>query len=349
MAKNFESKKAECDLTCSVAVDFMNDLEKAMKKGYTFITYTDEAYPVELRDIAYPPPYLFVRGNAELLKHPLKVCIAGSREATVYGMNVAANFAHELAENNACIVSGGARGIDTAAIRGAMRSGKEVIVVIGTGIDKDYPPENGELFEKVCESGGVIISEFPMGMGPLGRNFPTRNRVMTALSEAVVIVEAAERSGALISADHALEQGKTLFAVPSNIDSPNSRGVNMLLRDGANFALSGSDVLYELMEKCPEKYRQAQKFEAKADEEAEDMAENERENMACDGEDKEKTNHLSSYENAVVNAIKSGKDTYEEILEFTMMETNKLTSVLTIMEIKGIIKLAFRNRYKLED
>lgn len=344
LAADFEKKKKDVDMTSPGAIALCNSIEKALRAGYKIITYIDKDYPEELKNIAYPPPYLYLRGDRKLLGYPVKATIVGSREATPYGMNVAANFAHELADNGVCIVSGGARGIDTAAIRGAMRKGMKVIIVIGTGIDVDYPPENAELFEKVAKGGGLILSEFPMGMGPLRENFPVRNRIMTALSESVTVVEAAEKSGALISASHAAEQGKTVFAVPGNIDSRNSAGVNNLLRDGASFALSGSDILYEMMDRVPEKFRLIDSFGK--DDEDEAAAEEKEE---IESEENEEEKHLSPFERSVTNALKAGKETYEEIMEFTQMETNKLTSVLTIMEIKGIIKLAFRNKYKLND
>ncbi|MBQ8003210.1 MAG: DNA-processing protein DprA [Clostridia bacterium] len=339
-AKNFESKRKSVDMTSPEALSLMDNLERALLKGYSFITYLDEVYPEELRNIAYPPPYLFVRGNLNLLAHPLKAAIVGSREATPYGLNTAADFAHTLAASNVCIVTGGARGIDAAAIRGALRHKGNIIVVAGTGIDVDYPPENAELFYTMCEKGGLIVSEFPMGMGPLGRNFPVRNRIMTAISESVTIVEAAEKSGALISASYGAEQGKSVFAVPGNIDSPNSVGTNALLRDGALMATSGRDILYEMMERVPEKFRAAQGFEPEGVRHTpvfNQRAAAPKENESC----------LSPYENMVVNALKTGKSTYEEIMDFTNLEAKKLTSLLTIMEIKGIIKLAFNNRYKL--
>ena len=342
LAKDFDKKKKSVDFTGEEASLLCNSLEKAIRSGYSLVTYIDKEYPEELRNIAYPPPYLFTRGNKKLLEYPIKATIVGSREATPYGMNVAANFAHELADNGVCIVSGGARGIDTAAIRGAMRQGGNVIVVIGTGIDVDYPKENAELFASLVAKGGLIVSEFPMGMGPLKENFPVRNRVMTALSDSVTIVEAAQRSGALISASHALEQGKVVFAVPGNIDSPNSAGTNALLRDGASFALSGSDILYEMMDRVPEKFRLKDNFGEEAEEEVVPEA-------LPEEKEKDKNEHLSPFEKSVVNAIKTGKETYEEILEYTQMEASRLTSVLTIMEIKGIIKLAFRNKYKLNN
>ncbi len=338
LARDFEQQKKTVDFSCHNAVYFMYDIEKAAKQGIKFITYIDEEYPEELRHIAYPPPYLYVRGRVGLLKHPLKVTIVGSRKATIYGINVAANLGHSIAANKICVVSGGAEGVDTAALRGALRVSDNVIAVVGTGIDVNYPPENKELFDTIAAR-GAVVSEFPMGMGPMSYNFPIRNRVMTSIAESIVIVEAAEKSGALISASHAQEQGKTLFAVPGNIDSPNSVGTNELLRDGALFCMSPDDVIDELMERVPDKYRQAQGYE---DEETE----NSQEEVTMQNKT-EKPDALTPGEKAVVNAIKSGKDTYDEIFDFCALETNKLTSLLTIMEIKGIIKLAFGNHYKL--
>ena len=344
LERNFEKEKKTVDMTSDEAAGICNSLEKALNAGYGIITYMDESYPDELRNIAYPPPYLFVRGNKSLLKYPVKIAVVGSREATAYGMNVAADFAHEFAEQNLCVVTGGARGIDTAALRGAMRVSSKVIAVMGTGIDIDYPKENGALFDKIAKSGGLIVSEFPMGMGPLKENFPKRNRIMTAISDSLLVVEAAKKSGALISAEHATEQGKTVFAVPNSIDSPNSVGVNSLLRDGALFALSGKDVIDEVIERVPDKFRRAQSYE--------EQTEKEKEKVILIPKEQKKENeqkNLPPFEQAVVNAIKSGKETYEDIQKFTLMDTKRLTSLLTIMEIKGIIKLAFRNKYKLND
>lgn len=342
LERNFEREKQTLDMTSDEAVATCSVVEQALNAGYGIITYMDESYPDELRNIAYPPPYLFVRGNVSLLKYPVKIAVVGSREATVYGMNVAADFAHQFAQSSLCVVTGGAKGIDTAALRGALRVSSKVIVVVGTGIDVDYPKENGELFDKIVKSGGLIVSEFPMGMGPMRENFPIRNRVMTAISDSLLVVEAAQKSGALISAAHATEQGKTVFAVPNSIDSPNSMGVNCLLRDGATFAFSGRDVIDDVLERVPDKFRQAQSYEEPKAEEKVILPKSTQKK-------EQEQKHLTPFERSVVNALNSGKETYEEIQEFTLMDTKRLTSLLTIMEIKGIIKLAFRNKYKLNN
>ncbi len=344
LAKTFEESKHKVDFESEEAKILENDIKIAKNAGAEIITYIDKEYPESLKNIGYPPPYLYLRGDKRLLNYPLKATVVGSREATLYGINTASNFAFELAGNGVLIISGGARGIDTAAIDGALKAKGKVIVVVGTGIDIDYPHENAKLFNRVVAAGGLIISEFPVGTGPYGQNFPVRNRVMTALGDCLVVVEAGERSGALISATHAMEQGKTIFAVPGNIDSPTSVGTNSLIRDGAAIAMSGSDILFELMETECEKYRMVKEhsfIEDEHTEKYEEVIEEKREDYG--------NKNLSGLEMAIVNAIKSGKNTYDEILEFCACEPNKLTSHLTIMEIKGIIKLAFGNRYKMND
>lgn len=164
LSKSFDKRKQEVDLSGEYAQKIMNNIESAGRVGAELITFMDEDYPEELRSLAYPPPYLFLRGNKELLKFPVKVTIVGSREATPYGIDVALTFAHELSANDVVVVSGGARGVDTAALKGALRTDTGVIAVIGTGINVCYPPENESLFELIAQR-GLIVSEFPMGMG----------------------------------------------------------------------------------------------------------------------------------------------------------------------------------------
>ncbi len=334
LRKSFDRQKTGVDLSGARAVEIMNDIEKACAAGAEVITYIDERYPECLRMIASPPPYLYVKGHTDVLKYPLKATIVGSRGATAYGLNIAAAFAHELSSNNICVVSGGAKGIDSAAMRGALRGSAPVICVMGTGIDVVYPKENKKLFEEAAER-GAVVTQYPPGTQPLPQNFPMRNRIMTALGDSVVVVEAAVRSGALISASCALEQGKTLFAVPGNIDSPTSAGTNELLRDGALWAMSGSDIIYEMMDRLPDSYRDAADYRMK-------------EKSRPEPSRQEEHNELSGIEAAVVNAIKSGNGSYEEILEYCACDARRLTSTLTLMQIKGIVKTVRGNKYELK-
>jgi DNA processing protein len=202
-----------------------------------------ERYPKLLMEIPDPPPYLYLVG--ELKGSEAAVAIVGSRRASQYGLCTATRLARDLAACGVTVVSGMARGIDTAAHWGAVKQGGRSIAVLGCGIDVVYPPENGALFEAVARS-GALISEFPMGTAPLAENFPRRNRIISALSRGVVVVEAGEGSGSLITARFALEQGREVFAVPGNVTCSGSRGGNGLIKEGAKLVERVEDILEEL-------------------------------------------------------------------------------------------------------
>lgn len=214
------------------------------KMGIAFLYYNNPGYPEMLKAIFDPPPGLFVRGKL-IDGDSQSVAIVGSRKATGYGLAVAAKLAGELASSGVTIISGMARGIDTAAHRGALSAGKRTIAVLGCGMDVPYPRENLKLMEEIAQS-GAVISEFPLRSAPEPWHFPVRNRVISGLSKGVVVVEAAERSGALITADFALDQGRDVMAVPGNISSLFSRGPNRLIRQGARLVESADDILDEL-------------------------------------------------------------------------------------------------------
>ncbi len=332
LAENFDKLKKKVSLSGEDAQWAAEELERARLCGAEIVTYPEQEYPRILSKLSYPPAYLYVRGDKSVLNYPIKTAILGSRHATLYGMNVAANFAYELADNDVCVVSGGAVGIDTAALRGALRGTAPVICMLGTGIDVIYPSGNEKLFDMVAER-GAVVSQFPLKMPAFPNNFPVRNKVMAMLIDSMVIVEAAERSGALISADCALEAGKTVFAVPGNIDAPNSVGTNNLLKTGALVATSGSDVLFELMDRVPASY---QKTRERVMEEKDEPA-----------APKEEHPKASGLESAVINALKEGHHDYDSILEYCACEAKALTSVLTLMEIKGTIRTARGGRYEL--
>lgn len=206
-------------------------------------------YPAELENIYDPPSVLHVTGKPldELVP---RVAIVGSRKCSVYGWSIAGELAEALAAEGVTVVSGLARGIDTAAHRGALKSGR-TIGVLGCGPDQVYPFENHELYKKISEV-GAIVTEYPTGTAPLPRNFPARNRIISGLSMGVVIVEAALKSGALITADLALEQGREVMVVPGHAKSPTSRGCHRLLKSGAALVDSAADIL-EVLGFDPEK------------------------------------------------------------------------------------------------
>jgi DNA processing protein len=217
--------------------------DAAVRRDLRILTRDDAEYPSMLAALPDAPVILYVRG--ELLDGRVRLAMVGSRRATAYGRQVARGLAAELAELGAEVVSGGARGIDTWAHRGALEAGGRTVAVLGCGFSHTYPPENEALFEAIAAS-GAIVSEFPIESAPLPENFPRRNRLISALSAATIVVEAAEKSGSLITAGHALEQGREVMAVPGPVTSEQSRGCHALIQQGAKLVQTVEDVLGEL-------------------------------------------------------------------------------------------------------
>ena len=213
--------------------------------GIAIVGRDEPDYPVFLGRIFDPPPVLWVRGQLRATEGPVSVGIVGSRAATAAGRALARGMARELAAAGATIVSGLARGIDTAAHKGALDAGGRTVAVLGSGMDRPYPPENEALSAAVAER-GAVVSEFPLGTVPHPQNFPRRNRVIAGWSRVVVVVEAAEKSGALATARAALEEGREVFAVPGHPSLPTSAGCNRLIRDGALLVRGGADVAEEI-------------------------------------------------------------------------------------------------------
>jgi DNA processing protein len=223
------------------------DLEREEKKladaGATFITTRDDAYPKLLRQIHDPPIGLYRKG-AYAFEHP-GIAIVGSRRTTLYGQTVAKKLGTELAGRGFCVVSGLARGIDTAAHEGALAADGRTAAVLGNGLDIIYPPENLELYRRIAEH-GAIVSEFPFGRRADRQSFAMRNRIISGICEAVVVVESDVDGGAMITARFAGEHGRLIFAVPGRIDQPSSRGCHQLIRDGATLLTGVEDILAEL-------------------------------------------------------------------------------------------------------
>ncbi|MBI3455863.1 MAG: DNA-protecting protein DprA [Candidatus Rokubacteria bacterium] len=207
------------------------------------LTLEDADYPTTLKSVPLPPPFLFVRG-ALAREDGLAVAIVGSRRPTPYGLKTAERLAGDLAARGVTVVSGLARGVDTAAHRGAIGAGGRTLAVLGSGVDVVYPPENRPLARDVSQT-GALVSQFPMGTAPLPQHFPIRNRVLAGLALGAVVVEAAERSGALITARLAGELGREVYAVPGNVSSPVSEGTNRLIQDGAKLVRDWQDVVAE--------------------------------------------------------------------------------------------------------
>ena len=196
------------------------------------ITVGDEAYPENLMHIYGKPQTLYVLGNEKLLDAQ-SIAIIGCRKASSYGLKSAYKFGYELAKKGICVVSGFARGIDSYAHKGALAAKGATIAVLGCGLDVVYPPENVDLYKQIVMNNGAIITEYPLGSRPEKHHFPARNRIISGLSDGVLVVEAKERSGTLITVEYALEQGKNVYAIPGNITSENSYGTNELIKEGA--------------------------------------------------------------------------------------------------------------------
>lgn len=210
------------------------------------INFSSDKYPKQLREIYNPPKRIYAIGNIEIL-NKVGIAIVGSRKATEYGKKVAFRLSKDLSERDIVIISGLAKGIDSHAHIGSLnvQNGK-TIAVLGSGIKVIYPKENIELARQIVRKGGCIISEYPPDDTPNKSNFPERNRIISGLSKGVVIVEASEKSGALITADFALEQGREVFAVPGNIYSTTSVGTNKLIQQGAKLVMAVEDILSEI-------------------------------------------------------------------------------------------------------
>jgi DNA processing protein len=221
------------------------EMARAADAGATVVSVADAAYPSRLKEIYDPPAILFVRGDAELLTRP-GIAVVGTRHPTPYGSGMAERLACDLASQGLVIISGMARGVDTASHRGAISAKGKTVAVFGTGVDVIYPKENSRLSEQILALGGALISEFPLGTFAAPQNFPIRNRILSGMSVGVLVVEAAEYSGTRITARLALEQNRDVFAVPGNVTNKNSWGPNTLIKQGAKLVATWEDVWEDL-------------------------------------------------------------------------------------------------------
>ncbi len=226
-----------------LADQFRKELDAVAERGYHIVTLSDPAYPPFLLEIPDPPPFLYVHGN---LGHSTRsIAVVGSRNATRYGISTATHLGKDLASLNIMVVSGMAKGIDTAAHDGALMGKGRTIAVMGSGLERIYPAENRKLFHKIAEN-GAVISEFHLNAAPESHHFPIRNRIISGITLGTVIIEAGRKSGALITARCALEQGREVFAVPGNIHSFKSVGTHNLIKEGAKLLVNVQDIVDEL-------------------------------------------------------------------------------------------------------
>ncbi len=296
----------------------IRDLETARSQGCRILTLADEGYPALLREIPDPPPYLFIKGN--LPEQPF-VAMVGSRNASRYGLSAALKLSGDLAAAGVSVVSGLARGIDTAAHQGALAKRGTTVAVLGCGIGKIYPPENRDLAARICEN-GALVSEFPYSSEPEAHHFPVRNRIISGMSLGTVVVEAAPKSGSLITARIAAEQNREVFAVPGSIESFKSSGTHSLIREGAKLVASANDILEELPAYAMARSACSPEKETPRDANLETL--------------KNKFN-LDFDELSVLKVLDSYPVHIDDILQNVSMEPGALSAVLLRLELKGMI------------
>lgn len=242
---NFTDKSIDKIMNLDYRKNLERELEYLEKNNIEIINFLDKRYPKKILQISDFPICIYVRGNVEILNNK-SVGIVGSRNATDYGKFVARDIAKKIGDEGYNIISGLARGIDKYSHLGALDSKKsKTIAVLGTGVDEEsiYPLENKKIYERILEDGGVILSEYPIGTKPISYNFPARNRIISGLSDKILVVEASIKSGSLITVDFALEQGKDVWVIPGNIYSKNSQGTNRLIAEGANIFIDIENLL----------------------------------------------------------------------------------------------------------
>lgn len=218
-------------------------IEYMEKNNIKIIGIDDKEYPKQLKEIYDPPIAIYVKGNINNLNNNANVGMVGGRNCTLYGKRIAIEISEYLSKNNINIISGLAKGIDTYSHIGCMKGKGKTIAVLGSGINEIYPKENINLANQIINNGGTIVSEYTLGIQPERLNFPARNRIISGLSNKIVIIEARKKSGSIITADYALEQGKDIFVVPGNINDKFSEGSNELIKEGANIITKYSDLI----------------------------------------------------------------------------------------------------------
>ena len=306
-----------CDARSTI--DVAAELQLCSDNGISLLLDTDESYPALLREIHDPPGILYTQGEL-LPSDALAIAIVGTRHATQYGLQQAERLAEGLARAGLTIVSGLARGVDGAAHRAALRAGGRTLAVLGSGLLNIYPPEHGELSRQVIES-GALLSEAPPRSRPVAGAFPQRNRIVTGMTMGVIVVEAALRSGALISAEHAMEQGREVFAVPGRVDSRTSHGCHRLLREGAKLVENVDDVLEELgplVASVPSQDGREVRHPAEL--------------------------QLNDQEQAVLDAVQQAPTSIDEVVSSSGLPIHRVLSTVSVLEMRRLIRRVSGNQ-----
>lgn len=320
-------------------------LADCQRLNIQLLTIQDAAYPSRLKNIYDPPCLLYVKGRLPVFDEEVAVAVVGTRDCTPYGVTCAEKLGYGLTRGGGLVVTGLARGIDAAATRGALRAGGVTAAVVGNGLDVHYPPESRYLYEDVAAA-GVLLSEYPPGAEPAGWHFPVRNRILSGLCIATLVVEAPERSGALITAGTALEQGREVFAVPGPIDAPTSVGCNQLIRDGGGLVSEAWDLLREYESRFPDRLRPGEAkhqpsivgYQARQKTEPKPVPPSV--SLSC--------NDLSLTDDqiALLRALPEEEPMLvDDLIELTDLPTRRVLSALTVLEIEHLIEQHSGKRY----
>ena len=340
-------------------------LERCERGGMSILTIQDAGYPERLRNIPDPPALLYTLGTLPFMDEELALGVVGTRSATAYGVSVTERLCSQLASSGVVIVSGMAEGVDAAAHHGALRAGGRSVAVLGGGADVIYPAVNRELYADI-RAAGAIVSEYPPGAETAGRHFPVRNRLISGLSLGVMVTEAPLRSGALITARLALEQGRDVFAVPGSIDASASAGCNQLIKEGAALVTSAGDVLAEYAALYPHKIAQNAGLEPMPPEYAEKAAERAARSKTPAGEREkaggsqraefmrdafvdltQKTECMTPVRRAIIFCVAGEVRHVDQIAKLTGTAMTVLLPELTLMEVEGLIRRLPGNRFEI--
>ena len=302
------------------------------KERIHILTFGDKEYPSFLRNIPDPPMVLYYKGILPDFDREPMIGIVGTRKASVYGMTTARQMGRQIASHGGIVVSGMAEGIDAMATWGALDAGKTTVGILGNGVDRVYPICNRDLFRKM-EHEGCLISEYAPGTPPNRWNFPRRNRIISGLSCGVLVVEAPQKSGALITARQALEQGRDVFVVPGNIGVSSCEGSNALLKDGAAVVTSGWDVVGEYLCRYPDKIRKEVPVIAEPDDKI--VVDNDTVPLYSDVENV--TADLSELEKAIITAIGAEEQLIDTVIAKTGFSSSDVLAALTMLEVSGLI------------
>ena len=341
--RGLSRESAEGFARAFAVIDWREEIRRADSMRTAIVSFADSAYPSLLKAIHGAPLALYVAGRVEALSMPC-AAVVGTRAPTPYGRGNASGFASAFARAGFAVVSGLARGIDTEAHKAAMSAGGVTVAVVGSALDKLYPAENRELAREIVESGGAVVSEYPFGRAADKQTFPMRNRIISGLSSGVLVVEAGARSGTMITASHALEQGRNVMAIPGRIDNDNALGCHKLIKDGARLVDTPEEALDELLSffpnsrlaACPAK---AAPYAALSEPSAHDAdAAAPRPSAPLSLPRPAPSAKLDEIESKIVEELKNGETTADALASATALPPHKISSRLTSLEMRLVIE-----------